>query len=153
MRLHHQNSGFTLVELIIVIVILSILGASVVVRFTDFGTSARSSAVTSLEGSIRSATAIAHSIAIIEGKALAGTETVNLDGTDVTLTYGYPAASSAGIAEALASYAGFTGALESGNYIFTKDDAPNSAASCKITYTAATGSDTVPTITAITACT
>ena len=57
---HAKHSGFTLIELVIVIVILGILAAAALPRFSSLSTDARLAAVNGLAGSLRSAASIAH---------------------------------------------------------------------------------------------
>lgn len=88
-----QQSGFTLIELIMVIVILGILSAFALPRFADLGSDARESSLEGLAGSLRSASAIAHA------SWLAGSGgAVVLEGETITMTAaGYPDAVAAGI--------------------------------------------------------
>jgi len=82
-----QQSGFTLIELIMVIVILGILSAFALPRFADLSGDAQNAAVSGALGATKSASAIAHSAFLARG-----TTPVDLEGVNIAIINGYPAA-------------------------------------------------------------
>ena len=101
-----RHSGFTLIELVIVIVILGILAAAALPRFSDLSRDARLAAVNGIAGSLRSASAIAKATQLAKGYSTG--QTVTLDGTAIAMSAGYPTA--AAISAALTDFSGFTAA-------------------------------------------
>lgn len=124
------QAGFTLIELIAVIAILGILAAFAMPRFAGLEVQARTSAVQGLEGSMRSAAALAHSVHLATGSG--PNVAVTMEGVSVAMSNGYPTAAAGGIDNALVSFSGFTHAAG----VFSKDGA-TTPATCSVTYTAA----------------
>lgn len=62
-----KQAGFTLIELVVVIVILGILAATAAPKFMDLQSDARISALNGLKGAISSAVAMTYSKAILAG--------------------------------------------------------------------------------------
>ena len=141
-----KQFGFTLIELIIVIVILGILAAFAVPRFVDLAQSARIAAVRGLEGSVRAAAALAHAKQLADNGGI--NDSVNMDGTTVTMSNRYPTDNSAGIAAALQSTSGFT--LSGSAPILFQKDGAQTPSSCQVSYTAAASVGAAPTITSTT---
>ena len=96
-----RSQGFTLVELIIVIVILGILAVTAAPSFLNFGTDAKRSTLQGVKGALESAGALVFGKAVIAGVQSAASATATsipptpVSGVD--LVYGYPAATETAI--------------------------------------------------------
>ena len=140
-----QQSGFTLIELIMVIVVLGILAAFALPRFADFGGDARLAAMQGAAGAVKSASAIVHSAALANPAAVtAGTVNVEVD-IALVGSYAAPTAAGIGLAAQLSSGDFDTSDTGTANTFIVKD---KTKAACQFSYKMASG-DSAPTITTI----
>lgn len=82
-----SNRGFTLIELIIVIVILGILAVTASPRFLDLTGDARASTVQGMEAAVKGAVGIVNAKALVQGHTGSDAQTTN---PAVDVKFGYP---------------------------------------------------------------
>lgn len=169
----NKQRGFTLIELVIVIVILGILAVTAAPKFINLKGDAHLANLQGVKASIQSANTAIYSKALIKGITDEAAQTINIGsgGTEdnVTIDFGYLANNAASVANALDLDAVINPADNAeitNDWIIADDKVPsgseesapptavvtirqnNAPSGCKITYTAATntGSAEAPVI-------
>lgn len=154
-----------MVELIVVIVILGILSAVALPKFTNLQGDARIAKLNAARGSVAAAAAMAHGAALarqgvnpqptcpatgtVANISAAGNGTLCTENPAlINITFLYPSANAGGIiaAAGIVATEGYT--IVAGNPITVRVTSAPTPASCQFTYTAATALNTAPTLSA-----
>ncbi len=154
-----QQQGFTLIELVVVIVILGILAATAAPKFIDLTSDAKVSVMKGVEGSLESAVSMIHARAILSSKtksigtATDGKNTIEIDSKHYALVNGYPAAVSLGDGTAANKAFGILGLVDLDATDFIQSSSGTStiirykgaeAGKCQIVYSDSAGPNTRP---------
>ena len=144
--MNRKQSGFTLIELVVVISIIAILAAVAMPRYINLQVQARIAKLNGILGSVKSAAALAHAGCLVDIAGLttpatcnvpAGAGTVNMEGTAVDMVNQYPAATTTGIIAAAQITAAADGLFISGAGPLLIDSGSAANPTCGITYNAA----------------
>ena len=144
----NAQRGFTLIELVVVIVILGILAAFAVPKFMGLEVQARVASVNSLAGTLRSASAMAHGLALATGQN-AATGSITVNGKAEAVAWGYPTTVSISdlLDPSVITVKAETNKFTNTNGVFTLNGATNMA-NCSVTYVAAKSANVAPVVTA-----
>jgi MSHA pilin protein MshA len=139
----NKQQGFTLIELVMVIVILGILAATALPKLVGLGGQARTASVKALTGAVQSAESLAVST-YLAGGILTATTITTSDGTSVAVAAGTGIPTAAGIQAMVVPSADYAATTPTGTVVWTFSNA-TTPASCIVTYTVATGVATATT--------
>ena len=106
-----KQAGFTLIELVIVIIILGILAVTAAPKFLNLQDDARTSTLKGVEGSLQSSAQLVYSRAVLDGKEKDETGNATVSGagsTAIKVFAGYPKASKDGIEAAISLDGGWS---------------------------------------------
>ncbi|WP_448213581.1 type II secretion system protein [Colwellia sp. MEBiC06753] len=95
MKVLNKQSGFTLIELVVVIVILGILAVTAAPKFLDLQGDARTSTLQAVKGSMQSASSLVFSKSLIAGSENTADTTLTTNVGTINTVYGYPSSASA----------------------------------------------------------
>lgn len=100
----NAQAGFTMIELIVVIIILGILAATAIPKFASMSADARIATINSAKGAMAATSAMAHSKYLIDPSQTS----TSMEGTSVTFVNGYPKADAAFVTAAGLDQGGFS---------------------------------------------
>ncbi len=155
-----QQTGFTIIELVITITIIAILAAIALPRYVALQSDARAAKLQAAAGSVKSAGALAKAICMTQtatgsttslmaggcNVAAGATVGVIMDGTNVTTGFAYPTADALGIQLAAQLLTTDYTLTFAGTVMTVQSIGASAPATCQFTYTWAPVANGAPTV-------
>ena len=141
-----KQGGFTLIELVVVIVILGILAITAAPKFLNLQSDARASSLQGLKGAMAGAAGIVYGKAAIEGVEQEKEGAISDGKNTINLVYGYPAATSEALGAVVVGLTDWD--VKVTDNVVTAGFKGSENEECVVIYKAAQDENTPPEITA-----